>query len=298
MGLPTCSIRALPEHHQLLRRIGRVLVTRPDLSESLKALIDGVTQDVTRTNTAWDQRFEDVERRLTRLEAEAVLRSETHVVLPQRDTRNTVPQHSPPAVTRQPAPPTHTPRPAGPVAGDKPSGASGKRRPPRPWTEVDDAELRRIFDQGGTQADACREMDRPSSVISPKWWKLAEAKPAKAEAGKEDREGQGHLSIDEMTAIPDEHSEEAYLYQIAGMTYAEAIDLKGWTWEADELAAAVERWSEKHPPQAMLPIEWTRQVEAMQKAGESPGEIKAWLDRRKAELPTSHVDENPAPQED
>ena len=162
MGLPTCSIRALPEHHQLLRRIGRALVTHPELSESLMALIEGVTQDVTRPNTAADRRFEDVERRLTRLEAEAVLRGETQAVIQQRDT---VPQHDPPVVTR-----THTPRPSSP-------GASGKRRPPRPWTDADDAELRRIFDQGGTQADACRVMDRPSSVISPKWRKFAEEKP-------------------------------------------------------------------------------------------------------------------------
>jgi hypothetical protein len=121
MGLPTCSIRALPEHHQLLRRIGRALVTQPELSEPLAALIEGVTQDVTRPSTAWDQRFEDVEQRLARLEAEAVLRSETQAVLPQRDTRNTPPQHSPPAVTRQPAPPTYTPRPPRPAAGKRKS---------------------------------------------------------------------------------------------------------------------------------------------------------------------------------
>jgi hypothetical protein len=110
MALPTCSIRALPEHHQLLRRIGRALVTRPKLAESLDALIGGVpqdvtrlvTQDVTRPNTAVDQRFEDIERRLERLEAEAVLDSETQAVLPQRDTRDALPQHTAPAVTRQP----------------------------------------------------------------------------------------------------------------------------------------------------------------------------------------------------
>jgi hypothetical protein len=28
-------VRVLPEHHQLLRRIGRALATRPELSESL-----------------------------------------------------------------------------------------------------------------------------------------------------------------------------------------------------------------------------------------------------------------------
>ena len=127
---------------------------------------------------------------------------------------------------------------------------------------------------------------------------LLTANPAKAEAGQEDREGQGHLSTGGPTAIPDEHSEQASLYQTAGMTYAEAIKLKGWTWEEHELAAAVERWREKHPPRAMLPIEWTRQVAAMQHAGRSPDEIMAWLAQQKAELPASHVDENPAPPED
>jgi hypothetical protein len=29
MALPTCSVRALPEHHQLLRQIGRALATQP-----------------------------------------------------------------------------------------------------------------------------------------------------------------------------------------------------------------------------------------------------------------------------
>jgi hypothetical protein len=48
------------------------------------------------------------------------------------------------------------------------------RRSPRKWTEDDDSELRRIFDRGGTQADACREMDRPSSLISRKWATLLE----------------------------------------------------------------------------------------------------------------------------
>jgi hypothetical protein len=62
-----------------------------------------------------------------------------------------------------------------------------------------------------------------------------------------------------------------------------------------DLDAAVERWREKYRAKAMLPIEWIRQVEAMQNAGRSPEEIKAWLDRQKAELPASPVDDNPAP---
>jgi hypothetical protein len=40
-------------------------------------------------------------------------------------------------------------------------------------------------------------MDRPSSVISPKWWKLAGEKPAKADAG----EGQQHLTLDQTRQV-------------------------------------------------------------------------------------------------
>jgi hypothetical protein len=270
MGLPTCSIRALPEHHQLLRRIGRALVTRPDLSGSLEALIDGVTQDVTRQNTAWDQRFEDVERRLARLEAEAVLRSETQTVLPQRVTRNTPPQHGTPAVTRQPRQTS---------AG---RGAGGGNR----LTAEQDRQIAEMLNAGRPYSEIAASVGVSIGGLTKIKARLAEqglltAKPAKDEA----REGQPHLSIDEMTAIPDEHSEQASLYQIAGMTFAQVIELKGWTWEADDLAAAVERWREKHPPQAMLPIEWTRQVAAMQHAGRSPDEIMAWLAQQRANFP-------------
>jgi hypothetical protein len=37
------------------------------------------------------------------------------------------------------------------------------------WTEADDAVLRRIAAEGGTQADAVAELDRSESVISQKW---------------------------------------------------------------------------------------------------------------------------------
>ena len=98
-----------------------------------------------------------------------------------------------------------------------------------------------------------------------------------------------------MTAIPDEHSEQAYLCEIAGMTVAEAIELKGWPWKEHELAAAVEQWRERHRPHVMLRLEQHRQVAAMLKADKSAEEIKAWLDLQRDEPPASHVDENPAP---
>ena len=86
MPTPTMSLRALPEHHQLIRRMARALMERPDLSASLTALIEGTTQgvsqDVTRPSPAVDQRFEDIERRLEQIEGRAVSHGESPDVLP------------------------------------------------------------------------------------------------------------------------------------------------------------------------------------------------------------------------
>jgi len=174
------SLRAPPEHHQLIRDIATALRTRPELADALRDVLQ-TQHSIALHDTDVLQSILD---RLDALEARASM-----------------------PVTRQmpsePAPRPHTPRPPGPVAGG-------------------------------------------------------------------------------LTAIPDEHCEEAYLCQIAGMTVAEAIKLKGWTWKEDELSAAVERWREKYPRHSMLPIEWTRQVAAMQEAGTAPDEIAAWLDLQKA----------------
>jgi hypothetical protein len=48
-------------------------------------------------------------------------------------------------------------------------GPSGGRRPRRPWTDEEDAALVRISGEGGTQADAVRKLQRPSSIINAKW---------------------------------------------------------------------------------------------------------------------------------
>jgi hypothetical protein len=86
MPTPTMSLRALPEHHQLIRRMARALIERPDLAEALTALIEGATQgvpqDATRPNPAVDQRIEDIERRLEQLEGQAVSHGEAPDVLP------------------------------------------------------------------------------------------------------------------------------------------------------------------------------------------------------------------------
>jgi hypothetical protein len=86
MVTPTMSLRALPEHHQLIRRMARALIERPDLAEALTALIEGATQGVpqgaTRPNPAVDQRFEDIERRVEQLEGQAVSHGEAPDVLP------------------------------------------------------------------------------------------------------------------------------------------------------------------------------------------------------------------------
>jgi hypothetical protein len=86
MPTPTMSLRALPEHHQLIRRMARALMERPELAEALTALIEGATQgvpqDATRPNPAVDQRIEDIERRLEQLEGQAVSHGEAPDVLP------------------------------------------------------------------------------------------------------------------------------------------------------------------------------------------------------------------------
>jgi len=85
MPTPTMSVRAPAEHHQLIRRMARALMDRPELAESLTALIEGATQDVpqeaTRPSAAVDQRFEDIERRLAQVEGQGVLRGEDLDVL-------------------------------------------------------------------------------------------------------------------------------------------------------------------------------------------------------------------------
>jgi hypothetical protein len=195
MPLPTMSLRAAPEHHQLIRDIATALRTRPELADALRDVLQS-KHGIAPRNTDVLQSILD---RLDALEKRASM----PVTLQTR--------------SESPAPRPHTPRPPRPVAGG-------------------------------------------------------------------------------LTAISDEHSEEAYLCQIAGMTIAEAIELKGWTWKEHELAAAVERWREKHHVQEMLLLEQHRQVAAMLKAGKAAKEIKAWLDLQKAEQPDTarHVAENPA----
>jgi hypothetical protein len=52
----------------------------------------------------------------------------------------------------------------------RPSGGTDKGKQSRQkWTDADDDVLRRIAAEGGTQADAARELGRPSSVVNGKW---------------------------------------------------------------------------------------------------------------------------------
>lgn len=44
-----------------------------------------------------------------------------------------------------------------------------KRQTRKPWAEADDAVLRRVHAEGGIQADAARELGRPTSVVNGKW---------------------------------------------------------------------------------------------------------------------------------
>jgi hypothetical protein len=49
---------------------------------------------------------------------------------------------------------------------------SDRQQRRRPWTDADDAALRRIAAKGGTQADAMRELQRSSGTINQKWQSL------------------------------------------------------------------------------------------------------------------------------
>jgi hypothetical protein len=55
------------------------------------------------------------------------------------------------------------------VEAAEPSDRQQRRRP---WAAEDDTALRRIAAGGGTQADAMKELQRPSSVINLKWKSL------------------------------------------------------------------------------------------------------------------------------
>jgi plasmid stability protein len=179
------------------------------------------------------------------------------------------------------------------------TGGQGTRRR---LTAAGIAEVERMIRAGVGDAEIAGRIGMDRGAIRQRRLKLERSsspqsveQSIEAIAGQQDGEGQQQLSTGEMTAIPDEHSEQAYLCQIAGMTVAEAIELKGWTWEEHELAAAVERWREKHHVQEMLLLEHHHQIATMLEAGKSGVEIKAWLAQQRAELPASHVDENPVP---
>jgi uncharacterized protein YerC len=315
------SLRALPEHHQLIRRMARALIERPDLAESLTALIEGATQgvpqDATRPSPGVDQRFKDIERRLEQVEGQTVLRGEAPDVLPaihpaiqdlllviqqrqlqQEETTRKVmafAQSINDSVVkdrqaRTKAPPQHTIVTQRPPRTSVGRGAGGGNKR---LTDEQDRQIADMLKAGRPYPEIAAAVGVSSGALTRIKERLE--RQGLLTADQEDREGQPPLSIGGLTAIPDEHSEEAYLCQIAGMTIAEAIELKGWTWKEHELAAAVERWCEQHRQHVLLLLEQHRQVAAMLKAGKAAEEIKAWLNLQKATEPASHVDDNPAP---
>jgi hypothetical protein len=208
MPLPTMSLRVAPEYHQLIRDIATALRNRPELADVLRDVLQTqhVMHDVSQSQHSIALRDTDVLQsildpildRIGALEE----REPRMVKMEALELRVAALEEWATSTQAASLDSGNEPRPPRPVAAGKPSGGSGKRRPPRSWTDADDAQLRRIFDQGGTQADACRALDRPSSVISPKWWKLAEANPAKAEATEPPAEPTGH--VDEPPEPPED----------------------------------------------------------------------------------------------
>jgi hypothetical protein len=152
--MPTAqlNIRVPFEHHDLVRTVAARLREDKEFAESLAAFVADHSSTVSPASmpaTILDE-LAAIKARLDALEAipfqkpvgaslDAVKREESGVVALE---------------------------PEAPVA------RSNEPQRRRPWTEADDAVLRRIAGSGGTQADACYELGRPESVISLKWRKL------------------------------------------------------------------------------------------------------------------------------
>jgi hypothetical protein len=95
MPLPTMSLRASPEHHQLIREIATALRTRPELADVLRDVLqsqhDGVTDRNTDVLHAFQERLtiqseglqkimafaENIDKRVKALEQSADTHEET-----------------------------------------------------------------------------------------------------------------------------------------------------------------------------------------------------------------------------
>lgn len=82
------------------------------------------------------------------------------------------------------------------VAGEQPQEKPRPRR--RPWTAEDDAALRTIAERGGTQADACRELERPDGIVSEKWRALGLPVPPRKGRSLSHKKGSDPLSNGEV----------------------------------------------------------------------------------------------------
>lgn len=97
MALPTMSLRAAPEHHQLIRDIATALRTRPELADVLRGVLQSQYDDIAQRDTdvlhAFQERLtiqseglqkimafaENIDKRVKALERSAGIHEETGV---------------------------------------------------------------------------------------------------------------------------------------------------------------------------------------------------------------------------
>jgi hypothetical protein len=143
------------------------------LNEALKAYLDqsddtaptGTTSALETRIMALEARVEEIATSQARLETTVQINLETA-------EQGMYDLHQKPADARldavKPVEASDIPVPTEPLPEPQ-QKQQKQRRKNKPWTEADYAVLRRTHDEGRTQADAARELDRPSSEVSVKW---------------------------------------------------------------------------------------------------------------------------------
>jgi hypothetical protein len=147
--MPTAqlNVRVPAEHHDLMKGIAAKLRQDKGFAEALDAFVASVAPSL--ASVAGDSiasiliRLESIEARLADLDQKPI-RTSLDAFMPVEGAEM--------ATTTE----------ALPKAANPP-----QRR--RRWTDADDAVLRRIAAEGGTQADAAHELGRRSSVVNGKW---------------------------------------------------------------------------------------------------------------------------------
>jgi hypothetical protein len=144
--MPTAqlNIRVPAEHHNLMKDVAARLRQDKDFAEALTAFVAGVAAPVAGGSVA------SILTRLESVEAQLAERG-------QKPASASLDAVTPVAVADMPVTAEALPETAKP------------RQTRKPWADADDAVLRRVHAEGGTQAEAARELGRPDGTVSEKW---------------------------------------------------------------------------------------------------------------------------------